>query len=81
MSDLKIAVNNLIEGPKFKSLSKKEIGEQFGYLNDKGLFYWTDGNIIGCEPRTYVPWDTPNMFVPAQWSMKVIKKVKRLIEQ
>lgn len=79
MSDLATAVNNIIERSALDPLSTEEIGKQFVHLNKEKLFAWSDEKDIDFVSPDEVPWSNPDLFVPAQWSMNVIKEIRRRI--
>jgi hypothetical protein len=57
-------------------LKGKRLLTVFGHLNREELFGWSDEVTIDFVEINDVPWDNPNLFVPAQWSLDVIATVK-----
>jgi hypothetical protein len=79
MEDLVTAVNGLLDQSPLDPMSLEEIGRTFIHLNKDVLFTWSDDDDVGFAPFEYVQWDKPNLFVPAQWGMRVISEIKRHI--
>ena len=52
---------------------------EFGHLNVETTFGWTDEQDIDFVSVEDVPFDRPNLFVPAQWSLRTIDAVKNII--
>jgi len=80
MADLTTAVNTLMERSLFSPLNAEEIGRKFARLNKEALFAWSDGQIIDLVPMEMVPWSKPDLFVPAEWGIRVIREVKAQIK-
>jgi hypothetical protein len=57
-------------------LKGKRLLTLFGSLNREELFGWSDEIEIEFDEIKDVPWDRPNLFVPAQWSLDVIATIK-----
>lgn len=61
---------NHIERVKGKRLLK-----QFGHLHNERRMGWSDEVEIGFDDIDKIPWDRPNLFVPAEWGLAVIESV------
>lgn len=52
---------------------------EYGHLNVEETFGWTDEQDIDFVSVEEVPLDRPNLFVPAQWSLRTIDAVKNIV--
>jgi hypothetical protein len=81
MTDLTTAVNNLIERSPLKTLTPDEIGKKFVHLNREKTFTWSDEQDVDVVWAEEMQWSKPNLFVPAQWGLRVIDAVKCQIKK
>jgi len=73
---------SLLEGAKSDGLpTARALLREYGQLNTEALFAWSDEQDIDFVPVEEVPFDRPNLFVPAKWSLRVIEVVKKIVSQ
>ncbi len=57
-------------------LKGKRLLKQYGHLNSEPRMAWSDEIEISFDDIDKVPWERPNLFVPAKWGLAVVATIK-----